>query len=211
MLCRLILNSRVTLKKRASASLVKTSKEKEWKSSSWMVWKLNCFILWIMSFTVGVRISATFSLLYSNWILFQTIHISLEYSITPSSPLAPSSHHPPISVCCLHLQGSCRATYRRAAVCLHGKHAALHHVSVHDRWHEVISACVLTTIMWMPRFENISLQLASSLTNILFTHRDTYSDRSGSSTPDSEISELKLPSITNEWPGGTLVTDELTI
>uniref|UniRef100_A0A671W0Z6 CTP synthase n=1 Tax=Sparus aurata TaxID=8175 RepID=A0A671W0Z6_SPAAU len=28
--------------------------------------------------------------------------------------------------------------------------------------------------------------------------RDTYSDRSGSSTPDSEISELKLPSITNE-------------
>lgn len=29
--------------------------------------------------------------------------------------------------------------------------------------------------------------------------RDTYSDRSGSSTPDSEISELKLPSISNEW------------
>lgn len=28
--------------------------------------------------------------------------------------------------------------------------------------------------------------------------RDTYSDRSGSSTPDSEISELKLPSISNE-------------
>lgn len=28
--------------------------------------------------------------------------------------------------------------------------------------------------------------------------RDTYSDRSGSSTPDSEISELKLPSITHE-------------
>uniref|UniRef100_A0AAX7SHT2 CTP synthase n=1 Tax=Astatotilapia calliptera TaxID=8154 RepID=A0AAX7SHT2_ASTCA len=28
--------------------------------------------------------------------------------------------------------------------------------------------------------------------------RDTYSDRSGSSTPDSEISELKLPSLSNE-------------
>lgn len=50
-----------------------------------------------------------------------------------------------------------------------------------------------------PRFEkNIALRQASSLTNVLSAHRDTYSDRSGSSTPDSEISELKLPSITNE-------------
>lgn len=29
-------------------------------------------------------------------------------------------------------------------------------------------------------------------------HRDTYSDRSGSSSPDSEITELKFPSINHD-------------
>lgn len=33
---------------------------------------------------------------------------------------------------------------------------------------------------------------------MFYSSRDTYSDRSGSSTPDSEISELKLPSISSE-------------
>ena len=30
-------------------------------------------------------------------------------------------------------------------------------------------------------------------------YRDTYSDRSGSSSPDSEITELKFPSINHDW------------
>ncbi len=60
---------------------------------------------------------------------FQIIHISLECSTTLSSPLGPLSHHLPILVCCWPLLGSCRATCRRAAVCLHGKHTASNYMS----------------------------------------------------------------------------------
>lgn len=60
---------------------------------------------------------------------FQTIHISSECSTTQSSPLAPSSHHLLILDCYWPLLGSCRATYRRAAVCLHGKHTSMHCMS----------------------------------------------------------------------------------
>lgn len=60
---------------------------------------------------------------------FQIIHISLECSTTLSSPLGPLSHHLPILVCCWLRPGSCRATCRRAAVCLHGKRLASDYVS----------------------------------------------------------------------------------
>lgn len=113
---------------------------------------------------------------------FQIIHISLECSTTLSSPLAPLSHHLPILVCCWLLLGSCRATCWRAAACLHGN-AASDYMSqqVYRPFHQT-RLMTVKFCLW---------------------HRDTYSDRSGSSTPDSEISELKLPSISNEWLLGT--------
>lgn len=110
---------------------------------------------------------------------FQTIHISSECSTTPSSPLAPSSHHLLILDCYWPLLGSCRATYRRAAVCLHGKQCITCRNS-HD----------------LPMYRLSFSQ--TTLLKVCLCHRDTYSDQSGSSTPDSEISELKLPSISNE-------------
>lgn len=113
---------------------------------------------------------------------FQTIRISSECSTTQSSPLAPSIHHLPILDCYWPLLGSCRATYRRAAVCLHGKHTSMHYMS----------QLTQSTYIQAQAFSQ------TTLLKVCLCHRDTYSDRSGSSTPDSEISELKLPSISNE-------------
>lgn len=119
-----------------------------------------------------------------NLIVFQIIHTSLECSTTPSSPLDPSSHRLLILACCWQLPGSYRATCRRDAACRHGKHGSITYFS-----------------------NSLHAQLYQSDWPFCLWHRDTYSDRSGSSSPDSEISELKLPSISNEWPWGKKETE----
>lgn len=102
----------------------------------------------------------------------QSTPTSWACSITLSSPPGPSSRRLLTLACCWLQPGSCRATCRRAAACRHGNRAST----------------LLLGASWSGSFRGLFFP----------PRRDTYSDRSGSSSPDSEISELKLPSISSE-------------
>lgn len=65
-LCRLIPSSRVTSRRRASASWVKTLREKGWRSSSWMVRALNLFF-WSKT-GVGLAIYLIMSEWLAEWV-----------------------------------------------------------------------------------------------------------------------------------------------
>lgn len=96
--------------------------------------------------------------------VFQIIPTSLECSITQSSHLGPSSRLLRTWACCWQLQGSSRVIYRKAADCLHG------------------NPTTFLLFVWKDKYKLAVWKH--------FISRDVYSDRSGSSTPDSEISEI---------------------